>query len=293
MDEDGFARLKSARVTIAGLGLMGGSLALALRGHCRELVGVDTNAQTAALATAGGVVDRVADLETAAANTDVLILAAPVRAILGQIKQLAALPGPGRRTVLIDLGSTKTDIVGAMAALPAAWDALGGHPMCGKEVSGLAHAEATLFQDKVFVLAPLTRTSPEALVLAYELVGVIGARPLRLGAEHHDALAATASHLPYLAAALLVRAAEAAGDEGVWEMAASGFRDTSRLAASDVTMMLDILVTNRPAILDGLGRYRAELDALTALLENGNVDGLAAFLQAAKARRSLPLWARK
>jgi prephenate dehydrogenase len=76
-------------------------------------------------------------------------------------------------------------------------------------------------------------------------------------------------------------------------MAASGFRDTSRLAACDVTMMLDILVTNRPAILDGLGRYRAELDALTALLENGNVDGLAAFLQAAKARRSLPLWARK
>jgi len=293
MDEDGFAGLRSARVTIAGLGLMGGSLALALRGHCHELVGVDTNAETAALAVARRVVDRTDTLETAAAQTDVLILAAPVRAILAQLEQLARVAGPARPTILIDLGSTKTDIVRAMEALPANWDPLGGHPMCGKEVSGLAHAEGTLFQDKVFVLAPLARTSPEALVLAYELVGAIGARPLRLRAEHHDALAASASHLPYLAAALLVRAAEAAEDVGVWEMAASGFRDTSRLAASDVTMMLDILLTNRPAILDGLSRYRTELDSLTALLESRNADGLRDFLQAARARRSLPLWARK
>lgn len=293
MDEPGFAGLRDARVTIAGLGLMGGSLALALRGHCRELVGVDTDPATVALAMARGVVERTVTIEAAAANTDVLVLAAPVRVILEQVEQLAAQPGPARRTVLLDLGSTKTDIVAAMQRLPDNWNPLGGHPMCGKEVSGLAHADGALFQDRVFVLAPLARTSPEALQLAYELVGAIGARPLRLAADHHDALAASASHLPYLAASLLVRTAEAAGDEAVWEMAASGFRDTSRLAASDVTMMLDILMTNRPAILASLSRYGRELGDLTALLQAGDADGLRAYLTAAKTRRSLPLWARK
>jgi prephenate dehydrogenase len=292
MDEDGFESLTAARVTIAGLGLMGGSLALALRGQCRELVGVDHDPATAALAMERAVVDRIAAFETASAETDLLILAVPVRGILSQLAQLAQ-SSPPRPTVVLDLGSTKTEIIAAMQALPEGWDPVGGHPMCGKEVSGLAHAEAGLFRGKLFVLAPLERSSARARALAEAVVAAVGAKALRLEASHHDALAASSSHLPYLAAALLVRAAEAAEDDGIWEMAASGFRDTSRLAASDVRMMMDILLTNRPEILAALGRYRAELETLTGLLERGEAEPLREYLLRAKARRSEPRWAKK
>jgi prephenate dehydrogenase len=172
-----------------------------------------------------------------------------------------------------------------MQALPACYGPIGGHPMCGKEVSGIAHAEAGLFRDKLFVLTPLARTPAAVLVQALRLIDAIGARARVLPAEEQDVLAATGSHLPYAAAAMLVRAAEGLHDDQVWEMAASGFRDTSRLAASDVTMMTDILLTNKAAIADSLKRYRAELDALLALLESGDSEALATFLSTAAQRR--------
>ncbi|MCC6188149.1 MAG: prephenate dehydrogenase [Anaerolineales bacterium] len=284
MDEDGFARLAAAEVAVVGLGLMGGSLALALRSHCRSIVGVDPDPRACALALECGAVDRAAELDGALA-ADVLILAAPVRAITALVQDFARRPALEHPTVLLDLGSTKAQIVAAMQALPSGWDPLGGHPMCGKEVSGLAHAEASLFRDKLFVLTPLARTSPKALSLARALVAAVGARPLALSPDRHDTLAAHSSHLPYLAAALLVRAAEAAGDPQVWQLAASGFRDTSRLAASDVTMMLDILLTNRSAILAALERYQAEAATLSALLQDGAVEALRDFLTQAFDRR--------
>jgi prephenate dehydrogenase len=216
------------------------------------------------------------------------VLAAPVRAILAQLALLARRPAPARPPIVLDLGSTKTAIAAAMRQLPAGYAPLGGHPMCGKEVSGLGHAEADLFRDKVFILTPLERTPRWALSRVRELVHAIGARPIELTPERHDELAAAASHLPYLAATLLVRAAEGLGDDQVWEMAASGFRDTSRLAASDVTMMTDILLTNRRAIARALERYQAELSNLLVMLESGDAETLAAFLgEAAWRRRGL------
>jgi prephenate dehydrogenase len=172
-----------------------------------------------------------------------------------------------------------------MAALPAGWHPLGGHPMCGKEVSGLAQAEAGLFQDKTFVLAPLARTAPGAQRLAEALVAAAGAQPWVLPPEHHDVLAALASHLPYAVSALLVRVAENAADPEVWTLASSGFRDTSRLAASDLTMMIDILLTNRAAVLDTLAAYRTELDAFTNLVAAGDPAALQTFLEVAQRRR--------
>ena len=284
MDEPGFERLKRARVTIAGLGLMGGSLALALRGNVREITGIDPDPAAGPLALASGTVDRMAGFESAC-DGDLLILAAPVRAILEQLAALASAD-PAHPITVLDLGSTKTEIASAMQSLPAAFDPIGGHPMCGKEVSGLAHAEAGLFQDRLFVLTPLARTTPDGLALAQALVAAVGARVLALSPNRHDRLAAVSSHLPYSAAAVLVRAAESLGDDMVWPMAASGFRDTSRLAASDVTMMLDILLTNRQAILDGLRLYQAEMQALAGLLEAADADALRGWLQQAQARRS-------
>jgi prephenate dehydrogenase len=157
--------------------------------------------------------------------------------------------------------------------------------MCGRETAGLAHADAGLFRGQTFVLVPLARTTERTRRLALELLEAVGARPLEMGAERHDALTALVSHLPYAAAAALVRAAEAAGDEGAWRAAASGFRDSTRLAASDLTMMVDIMLTNRAAVLQALGRYRRELDGLAELIEAGDADALRAWLAPAQARR--------
>jgi prephenate dehydrogenase len=173
-----------------------------------------------------------------------------------------------------------------MQALPDRFDPVGGHPMCGKEVAGIRHAEASLYQNKIFILSALERTSPGALVLAQEMVAAIGAIALPLPAERQDALVAQISHLPYLAASALVRSTMALGDEQAWTVAASGFRDTSRVAASDLDMMIDILLTNRAAILAALDGYRAELDTLTALVAAGDEAGLRAVLAPSQQQRA-------
>ncbi len=286
MDEPGFA-LASARVAVVGLGLMGGSLALALRGRCREIVGVDADPAALRFALDHAAVDRTADFDSALA-CDLLVLATPVRTILAQLAALSSQTTADRRppAVILDLGSTKSQIIAAMEKLPPRFVPLGGHPMCGKEVSGIAHAEADLYRGKTFVITPLERTSPAALILAQELIETLGARPLVLSAERHDALAAVSSHLPYAVAVALVRAAQSLGDDQLWALAASGFRDTSRLAASDLTMMTDILLTNRVALLDALTRYRHELDALIALIDAGDPEALRAALAPAQSWRS-------
>lgn len=284
MDEPDFT-LAQARVAIVGLGLMGGSLALALRGRCAEIAGADADPQAVQLALEHGVIDRAIELD-AALDRHLVILAAPVRAILAQLAHLATGYRPSSTVTLLDLGSTKSEITAAMEQLPPGFDPLGGHPMCGKEVSGIENAEAGLFRDKTFVLTPLARTSPRALQLAQALIEAIGARALVLSAERHDALAATASHLPYLAATALMRAAQSLDDDQFWSLAASGFRDTSRLAASDLTMMTDILLTNRAAILDSLMRYRSELETLIQLIDAADPAALRAALAPTQAHRA-------
>jgi prephenate dehydrogenase len=289
MDDPDFRRLQDCRVAIVGVGLMGGSLGLDLRGRCVERVGVARSPATLALAQARGMIDRSAGFDAAVENCDLIILATPPRTILTQLRALCALaqrPAAGGTKVILDLGSTKTDIVAAMQALPAHFDPMGGHPMCGKEVSGVAAAEAGLFQGQTFILTPLARTTMAAMCLTHELATTVGAKPMVLTPAHQDALVAQISHLPYVAAVALVRAAQAAGDGQVWEVAASGFRDTSRLAASDLTMMLDILLTNRAAVLAALAGYRAELETLTRLIEQGDAEALRAALGPARARRA-------
>jgi len=268
---------------------MGGSLALALKGHalCREVVGVARRAETSREALALDAVHRATtDLAEGVASADIIVLATPVRTILRQIRQLAALPlGP---CLLLDLGSTKGDIVSAMEELPPQVQPVGTHPMCGKEMAGLAAAEPTLYQGAPWALTPLSRTSPVALDLACELAVAVGARPLVLDACRHDRLVAAISHLPYALAVALVSAAAEVGaaDDAVWQLAASGFRDTSRLAASDVTMMLDILLTNRAAVGDALRRASAHLGQLADLIAAGDEDGLRTRLVAAHDQRA-------
>jgi len=267
---------------------MGASLAMDLRGHCAGVVGVSRSPETLNFALEHHIVNRVTDFDSAL-DCDLLVLAAPVRTIIKQLQQIGNTPFAVRSirpTVVIDLGSTKTEIVQAMQALPPRFDPVGGHPMCGKEVAGIRSAEAGLYRDKIFVLTPLERTSAGALALVSEMIEIIGSVPLVLSPEQQDKLVAATSHLPYLAACALMRMALAKGDAQFWSVAASGFRDTSRLAASDLTMMIDILFTNRTAILQSLKDYRAELEGLVSLLESGDEDRLRTALEPAQQKRA-------
>ncbi len=287
-EEADFANLSEARVAIVGLGLMGGSLGLALREGeaCREVIGIARRPETCADALEMGAVDRATgDLLAGVQDVDVVVLATPVRIILRQIEQIGPHLRPG--TLLIDFGSTKTEIFRAMGRLPDGVQPLGGHPMCGKESSGLEVAEATLYENAPFVLVPLPRTDDRALAMGEALARAIRARPLILPPQRHDRLVAAISHVPYLMAVALMRTAMtvAERDDLVWSLAASGFRDTTRLAASDVTMILDILLTNRQAVAEVITRCRRQLDRLDDLLHVEEEDELRAWLQAAREQR--------
>ncbi|MEA3342310.1 MAG: prephenate dehydrogenase [Chloroflexota bacterium] len=278
--------LTDAHVTIVGLGLMGGSLAGALRGQCRQVVGVARRAETIDAARAQGLIDRGAtDLVDGVREADVVILATPVRVIVQQLAEIGPLLPKG--CLLMDLGSTKSRIVAAMAQLPGHVQPLGGHPMCGKEKSGIEVADPALYQGCTFILSPLERTSNSALALGRALAEAAGAHPLVLEPERQDFLVATVSHLPYLLACALVATADAttSADPAAWEIVAGGFRDTSRVAGSDVTMMTDILLTNQEEVLKALDAYQAQLRYLARLVEAGTEDDLRTKLGAIREER--------
>ncbi len=265
MEEDGF--LSASRVALWGLGLMGGSLAMALKGHCARIDGIDADPETVALAQEWGVVERGSTRpEDVLPNADLVILATPVRVILAQLADLPRLH-PGQ-AVVMDLGSTKQAIMAAMAALPDRFDPLGGHPMSGKEKSSLRYAEASVYRGAPFALTALPRTSQRARQLGEELVRAVQARPLWIDPAQHDRWVAATSHLPYLLSSALARCTppEAA------PLVGSGFRSTARLAGSSTRMMADILATNRQNIRAALARFRSELDQYDALLEAGALD---------------------
>ncbi len=260
MDADGFDLAKS-RVAIVGLGLMGGSLALALKGKCAEILGTGPRQPTLDAALAMGFVTK-ADTDPAAILplADLIVLASPIPAILELIPRLGEIvPQP---CVIIDLGSSKSDVMRAMSDLPKHLDPIGGHPICGKERLSLANAEAGLYIDAPFVLTPLPRTSNRARSLAEQLVAAVGARTIWLDAESHDRFIAATSHLPYLVASALALATPPEASV----LVGPGFRSTSRLAGTPQSMMLGVLDTNRCNILSALSDFRAKLDDIIMAL---------------------------
>ena len=270
LTEDDFTgQLAATRIAIVGLGLMGGSLALALRGRCKELVGIDPDPATLDMALRDGVVERAAaDPAELLPEADLVILAAPVKAILKLLGDLPRLH-PGHPVVL-DLGSTKTDIVRAMQALPARFDPLGGHPMCGKEKSSLSQAEARIYAGSTFALVKLGRSTCTACGLAEAVARCAGSIPLWIGAEEHDRQVAATSHLPYLAANALA----AVTPPEVAALVGPGFRSTTRVGGTPPAMMLDVLETNRDNVLEALGRFREQIDRLEAQLKTENFAAL-------------------
>ncbi len=267
MDEADF--FADARVAIIGLGLIGGSMALGLRGHCREILAVDSNPDTLDLATRNNIADRVSnDISQIIPQADLVILATPVNVILDLIPKLPDLH-PGK-CVVLDLGSTKEDICAQLNILPERFEAIGGHPMCGKANGGLAHAEATLFKGAPFAFTPLPSTSDRTLNLADQLALLLGSQPIWVGPKTHDTWVASTSHLPYILATALVLATETEASH----LVGPGFRSASRLAGSPSSVMLPILENNREQVLQAIQDFQHQLEKLEALLAQADYDTL-------------------
>jgi prephenate dehydrogenase len=266
--------LADTQLAILGLGLMGGSLAMALRPHCQSLAVYDPDAQTRALARQMAVADRVEnDAPSAVRNANLIILAAPVSGILDLIMELASIDSPG--SIVLDIGSTKRDVCRQLSHLPDHYDPIGGHPMTGKTASGLANADTTIFKQAVFSLTPLERTSMGAKNLAVELVQALGSIAVWLDADQHDRLVAATSHLPYLLAIALALTTPLEAQV----MTGPGFRSATRLAGSSIQMMQDVLLTNRDNIIRQIDKFTPQLGKLRMLLEEEQAGQLMSELQ--------------
>ena len=270
--EDGF-RLQESKIAIIGLGLMGGSLALALKGKCAALYGIDSDHATLQLALDQGIVDQAhTDPVRLLPQADLVILATPVPAIIDFIHKLPLLVQDS--CIILDLGSTKKNIVEAMSLLPERFEPIGGHPICGKEKLGLENADARLFQQAPFVVTPLRRTSARAQDAVNQIISAIGAHILKIDAEEHDRVLASTSHLPFLLSSALVLSTP----QEFAPFLGTGFKSTSRLAGTSAHMILGVLQSNRENLLSALHTFRNSLSQLEAALQSENDNQLELLL---------------
>lgn len=269
--QDGF-RLQHAKIGIIGLGLMGGSLAKALKGKCAALYGFDTHLPTLELALATQTVDFASTSLPSPSGRragdegeiNVLILATPVNIILDIIPRLPSYIK--QNCILIDLGSTKKLILESMNQLPNHFDVIGAHPICGKEKLGLENADANLYKDAPFVITPLMRTTSKAKSAIQQIISAIGANCIEMSAEAHDHALAFTSHLPFLLSSALTHTLP----EEYTTFIGPGFRSTSRLAGTPSHMMMGILGSNRENVLQAIQAFRNSLDEIESNLKSQN-----------------------
>lgn len=277
------------KLSVIGLGLIGGSLARALRaaGAVSEVVACGRNPDALARAIELGVADRVTtDPADAVRDADVVVLGVPLSAMRDLMAKIAsALPA---HAIVTDVGSTKQSVIADAAA--SLGDALSrfvpGHPIAGTERSGVEASFAELFHERRVILTPTETTDPTATETITALWRKAGATVTQMTAQHHDRVLALTSHLPHvLAFALVDRLSQMQEQDEIFAYAAGGFRDFTRIASSDPVVWRDICLNNRSALLAALQAYRDELDELTQALRNQDAAALEAlFARAKKAR---------
>lgn len=275
-------------VAIIGVGLIGGSLGMALRERrlCRRVLGIPRRAETIHEALSAGAIDAGTLDLSEAGEADLVVLAPPVLQIEPLVR--AAAPSLRSGTLLTDVGSTKAALMRTLPPLlPEGVDLVGGHPMAGSEKGGVLAGRADLFEGAVWVLTRGPRTRPENVERMAELVRRLGATAIEMEPELHDDAVARISHLPHVVAAAL---AEAAGEgplpaEVLRLLVAGGFRSTTRIAASPPEMWRDICLTNREAILASLDDFERALARFRAGLEAGSAADLMEAFTRGKAAR--------
>ena len=278
------------KLVIFGVGLIGGSLALALRRSIQNLhiVGIDRNADSLQTAIDLGVIDEMnPPAQLAMQDADIIIIAAPVAQTPNILKSIAPHLGPN--TVITDVGSTKSDVIDYAAAIlgDQFTQFVPGHPIAGAEKSGVTAARADLFDGKNIVLTPTEKTTPESSRKVSEMWKQAGARVTEMSAGHHDEIFAAVSHLPHLLAfALVDDLASRPNAEELFAFAAGGFRDFSRIAGSSPEMWRDISLANREALLSEIDAYQASLQKLRDLLEQRDAQGLRDMFENASQKRN-------
>jgi prephenate dehydrogenase len=275
------------RLAIVGVGLLGGSVAKAARsgGLARHIIGIGRDPERLRPAVDDGTLDAaVTDLDAGVREADVILLAAPVLAIEGLLERVWGAAADG--ALITDVGSTKRNIVRAAERLavtrPLAF--VGSHPLAGSEQAGYRVARADLFRGATVVVTPTEKTELAALKKTTELWEALGARVTSLDPETHDRTVAAISHLPHLIACALV---DGAGriEPAALELAARGFRDTTRIAGGDPDMWTEIFLANRDALTAGIEAFRQALGDLQRVIDGGRADALRAELARIKAMR--------
>jgi prephenate dehydrogenase len=273
--------MEISSLAIVGVGLIGGSIALAAkrRGLARHVLGVGRNLDTLRRALSSGIVDEVSPELAVAARAEVVVFCTPVDLVAAQVLAVAPQCRPG--TLLTDAGSTKAAIVrDVYGRLPPGVAFVGAHPLAGSEKQGAEYADADLFQHRLVVLTPYVTDDP-ALGRAVEFWEALGARTRIMDAEEHDRALALTSHLPHLAASALagILPPELA------ELTATGFRDTTRLAAGGPSLWTAIFRANRAAVLEALDRFGERLKDFRRTLAAEDYGALEALLREGKQAR--------
>ncbi|WP_176584152.1 prephenate dehydrogenase [Priestia megaterium] len=274
------------RVLLIGVGLIGGSLALAMKKHRHvTVVGADINTNEVQVANQLGIVDYVAeDIKTEAAQADYIVLATPVEYTTAWIHDLSTWKL--KETVIVtDVGSTKGEIMKAAQALnKKRISFIGGHPMAGSHTSGAVNARADLFCSARYILTPFENEQKEKIDALMHLLEPTGAQFVPLDAATHDQITGVVSHLPHVIATSLVRQVKgySAQNHLVTEMAAGGFRDITRIASSNPHMWRDILKQNRSMLLTLLDDWMKEMEQVKLLVEKGDGHELFDYFSDAK-----------
>jgi prephenate dehydrogenase len=270
------------RVTIIGLGLIGGSLGMAIRRNrlARTVVGFSRKGATLRRAKARGAIDLgTTSIERAVRDAELVILCSPVDTIIPLAKRIAPLMRDG--SILSDVGSTKGHIVAILErALPPGIPFVGAHPLAGSEQRGIKAAKAKLFDGSVCIVTANRRTDPRALGLVSRLWKSLVARVMIMEPQRHDRLLAAVSHLPHLLAFCLLESTEASA----LKLAPRSFLDATRVAKSDPKLWDDILLTNRLAIVDAIVRFERRWHTLRTHVLRGDRAKLCRFLASAHAK---------
>jgi len=275
---------------VIGCGLMGGSFALALKraGCVKRVIGYSKSPSTTEKARRLGVIDAAADSALlAVSGSDIVLVSIPVASSEATFRAIRNLIEPGM--LLMDVGSTKRDVVDAARRvlkdrLP---NFVPAHPVAGKEVAGIEHADSQLYEGRKVILTPLAQTDPDLIQKATDAWSVVGAQVLRMTPENHDAAFAAISHLPHLLAFAYFNgvAGQTAGPDFL-SLAGPGFRDFTRIAASDPTIWRDILLANRQELLAQSQHFRRSLEAIEHVMTSGNAEALEGLIRAASSARA-------
>ena len=285
--------MKAVNVAILGMGLIGGSLGLAFReapGEAIRVTGYARRRETADKALAAGAADSMAASVTEAVrDADFVFLCAPMLQMLPLA--LDCLPHLKVGAVLTDVGSTKSWLAKKIRPLlPAGIHYIGGHPMAGREKSGIDAATPGLFQQRWYIFTPDPATPPSVLESLRKLVARTGALTAVLDEGSHDRMTAVISHVPHVAAAALVHLLKRDNDPaGTARFVGGGFRDTTRIASSDADMWADICLTNPANIADELDEMGRTLASMAGMIRAGDRDGIHAFFREAKSLRDMVL----